>query len=260
MATGNSSAESLDTTEIEKYANSLILFVIPGMLVLIFSFLGVVPIFVARCCIPQKCCPPKKPVPAPEGDAVLPDDKRKGYTRVELSAPVVSYSVLALIVLIFVTVGIVSAGTILQGMTDSMCSLEILVGDLDIFMTDLAGVIKNVSDHGVGLLDKVAAQVDITSDLQLQVTQTIGNMSLLIAWLSNQTIQGIPIFDPNGIASAEESILSARGSAIQQLSESRAMVLDKLVMPRQFITNILEMVEMATNSTAAMLDQANYCK
>ena len=91
--------------------------------------------------------------------------------------------------LVFAAVGIAPAGTILQGMTDTMCSLEILVGDLNIFMTDLAGAIKSVADNGVGLLDKVATQVDITSDLQLQVDHTVGNMSSLILWLSNKTYE-----------------------------------------------------------------------
>lgn len=251
--------KDLDTTKIQEYSRSLVLFVIPGVIILIFSFLGVVPIFIARCCLPQKCCPPKKPVPAPEGDEKLPDNQRKGYTRVEKSAPVISYAILALIVLTFSIVGITSAGTILQGMTDTMCSLEILVGDLNIFMTDLAGVIGNVSDHGIGLLDKVATQVNIASDLEPKINHVVSEMSTLILWLSNQTYNGATnIFDPTSMANAEKSILSAKGDAMKQLADSRTMVLEKLVDPRAFITTILEMVTLATNSTAKMLDQANY--
>ena len=180
MTTGNLSAEALDTKKIEDYAKSLGLFVIPGVIILVFSFLGVVPIFIARCCLPQKCCPPKKLVPAPKGDAALPKNEREGYTKAQICTPVLSYMILAVIVLVCATVGIASAGTILQGMTDTMCSLEILVGDLNIFMTDLAGAIKSLADNGIGLLDKVVTQVDITSNLQVKVDHTVGNMSSLI--------------------------------------------------------------------------------
>ena len=173
----------------------------------------------------------------------------------------ISYAILALVVLTFSIVGITSAGTILQGMTDTMCSLEILVGDLNIFMTDLAGAIENVSDHGIGLLDKVATQVDIASDLEPKVNYAVGNMSVLILWLSNQTFNGATnIYDPTSIANAEKSVLSAKGEAMQQLADARTMVLEKLVEPRSFIKKILEMVTLTTNSTAKMLDQANYCE
>lgn len=264
FATGKDSASSVDTTKVEEYVKSLILFVIPGVIVLVFCFIGFIPILVTRCIIPKKCCPPKKIVPTPEGDASRPKQERLGYSRCKKASPVVSYAVLALITLIFVVVGIASAGTILQGMTDSMCSLEILVGDLNVFMTDLAGVINKVSYHGVSLLDQVATKVDITDDLSARVDEVVDNMPTLIDWLSNQTYTGANgasvAYDLSDIISAKNSIMSVKSSAMQELASSQKMVLDKLVQPRAFITNILDLTAMATNSTAKMLSQANDCE
>jgi len=261
FATDKASRSSLDTTKVVEYVKSLILFVIPGVIVLVFCFIGFIPILVTRCIIPKKCCPPKKIVPAPEGDASLPKQERVGYSRCKKASPVISYAVLALITLAFVVVGIASAGTILQSMTDSMCSLEILVGDLNVFMTDLAGVIKNVSYHGVSLLDQVATKVDITDDLSARVDKVVDNMPTLIDWLSNQTYIGANgasvVYDLSGIINAKNSIMSVKSSAMQELAASQQLVLDKLVQPRAFITNLLHLTAMATNSTAKMLTQAN---
>lgn len=264
VASDKASISSLDTTKVEEYVKSLIIFVIPGVIVLVFCFIGALPILITRCFIPKKCCPPKKIVPTPKGDAARPKKQRVGYTRCEKSSPVISYAVLALAALAFVVVGIASAGTILQGMTDSMCSLEILVGDLNVFMTDLAGVIKNVSHHGVSLLDQVAAKVDIADDLSVRVDEVIDNMPTLIDWLSNQSFTAPNgarvVYELTDITNAKNSIMSVKSSAMQELAKSQQMVLAKLVQPRAFIASILGLTAMATNSTAKMLAQADNCE
>ena len=277
------------------YGMSLVGYLVPGVLCLLFLLFMGLPLIFARCCCPRKCCAPHHPLwgqdngtledfpepkccggsrqspaaaaaPPPssndpavakkEHDPAANGNPVRPYTYWEQCSPVFFYILFAAFLAGVSISGTLAVGTIVSGLDGGVCSVDILLIEAQNFTYGLSDAVNDMLGVAVSVLDNVA---EIVSD-----SRGVGAVATNVSIAGASAIEGIDglLARTGSSYSFDSATLSSSlgllDDAAGTLDETLDDVLEIIVGPRNTVLSIIGMLDSITNTTDAFFEQAYY--